>query len=365
LTGAPIRIGIVAPEQSQAISVPDVHRAAEMGVMVVNAHGGVHGHPLALDYCDDQDNAQTAAQCAQTLLVTDKDVMLVGAAPGEEGGTPFYPVLKETHKISFGNYPTGLDDGTNPLSYPFVPSTFQLATFSSVLPKGSGTVAVITYTGAQGFIGSLVQPGVSAKGYKMSIVTEAATTVDWSVAANAIIQDHAKYVLLSVAENSVTTIVNSLQQAGSTATVILMSTSANSQALTQLADSSVPSLVPAATTTNPSDSTMYKSYQAALAKYGKALGFQDTVGQQIVNAYAAVLLFAQVANKVSTVNSPTIQKYMDEQTDFSTGGLTHPLNFTEPGALKGYPRIFNTWELPAKAVKGNYQITSSDWLGAS
>lgn len=361
LTGTPIRIGMIGSVQSQAISVPDVPKAGRIAVMDINAHGGIHGRPLQLDFCDGQANAQQDGQCAQQLLVQDNDVMLVGESAAT-GGATLYPVLQKTHKINFADYPVAADDATNPLSYPIVPSTFQLATFPSVMPKGTGTVDVITNTGYQAFVKALVAPGMAAKGYKTNVIAEPQTTVDWSVAASQVSQDGAKYVLLSVAQDKIGAIVNALQQAGVKATTCLVSTSVTDQALSQLAATKAPTLIAAATTSNPSASPMYKQWEADVTKYGQSVGIQDTAGQQVVNAYAAVMLFAQIANKLSTVDSASFQKYLNAQTSFSTGGLTHPIDFSRPGALKGFPRIFNTWNVPAQPTSDGYKVDSGTWL---
>jgi ABC-type branched-subunit amino acid transport system substrate-binding protein len=362
LQGAPVRIGLIASEQDPSISVPDVHRAAEIAVKDVNAHGGIKGRPLQLDFCDDQDNAQTEAQCAHTLLVTDNDLMLVGEAAGP-GGTTLYPVLQQTHKINFADYPVLEPDVTNPLSYPIVPATFQLTTGLSVIPSGSGTFVVLTNSGYQSFIQALVGPGLAKRGYKLDIIAEPQSTVDWTTAAAQANQDNAKYVMLATAQDKSAAIVNALQQSGTKATVVITSTSVTAEALKLLAGAHTPSIIAAATSSDPSASPLYKQYQADLRQYGSEVGIQDTVGQQVVNAYAGVILFAQTANKLSTVDSASFQKYLDAQTSFSTEGLTHPIDFAKPGALTGFPRLFNTWNLPATATAdGSYKTTSTTWL---
>jgi ABC-type branched-subunit amino acid transport system substrate-binding protein len=362
LSGAPIRIGIIAPVQDQSISIPDVHRAAEIAVMDINDHGGIHGRPLQLDFCDDQADAEVAAQCAQTLLVTDHDVMLVGEAAGA-GGTTIYPVLARTDKINFGDYAVAPADATNPLSYPLVPSTFQLATFPAVLPQGSGTVAMIGYSGYQALYSQLIGPPAEAKGYKLDIITEPSTTADWTVAATQVKQANAKYVLVATAQDKAATVIDALAQSGTTAKVVLLSTAVTSTAIKEISSTKTQSIIAAAINTDPSTSALYAQYLSDVKQYGASVGLQDSVGEQVVNAYAAVILFAQVARHVSTVDSATIKSYLDKQTDFSTGGLTHPLDFAKAGSLAGFPRIFNTWNLPAQPTSaGGFAPTSTTWL---
>jgi branched-chain amino acid transport system substrate-binding protein len=358
-TGAPIHIGQIVSVNDQSLSDPDPPKASEMAVMDINAHGGINGHKLDLDVCDDQNSATVSAQCAQTLVSGDNDVALVGSSSVVAGGVE-YPILQKANKINFAPYPGSPDDAMNPLSFPLVPSVFQVALLSSVMPRSSGPFSTITYTEYQSEIGGLLG-GVAAKGYTLKYVTEPTTTVDWTAAATQSVQSSPKYVFTAVGETAVLPVVDALEQAGNTATVAMVDSSAPAAALSQLYSSKAKVLLASSRGTNSALYPMLARYQADLKKYGRSVGIKDTIGQPVINAFAAVILFAQAAKAAGSVSSPAIKTYLNAQTSYKTG-FTHNLNFTKAGAMPGLPRIFNTWEVPAVPTATAFRDTSNKWI---
>ena len=48
--------------------MPFAPTGAQAAIAAINAAGGVKGHPLELDVCDDQQNANAAATCARRFV---------------------------------------------------------------------------------------------------------------------------------------------------------------------------------------------------------------------------------------------------------------------------------------------------------
>lgn len=71
-TGTPIKIMAIESLTAQGTSTyPESVSAAKAAALAVNAQGGIKGHPLQIEVCDDQVNPNTAATCGNTA-VSDK-----------------------------------------------------------------------------------------------------------------------------------------------------------------------------------------------------------------------------------------------------------------------------------------------------
>src|SRR5882762_9269466 len=62
--GATIKLGVIANSHDLKV----VQAGAEAAIADINATGGVHGHPLELDVCDNQLKASAAAACARRFI---------------------------------------------------------------------------------------------------------------------------------------------------------------------------------------------------------------------------------------------------------------------------------------------------------
>lgn len=63
-TGSPIEVGF-ANMDSGAINFAGADKGATAAEDWINAHGGIHGHPLKLDFCDLQNTVQATQACGQ------------------------------------------------------------------------------------------------------------------------------------------------------------------------------------------------------------------------------------------------------------------------------------------------------------
>ena len=68
LSGAPVVIGSMYPVAASLAAFPDLQYMAQIAVDVVNAQGGIKGHPLQWVHCDDKGDPNVAATCANQLI---------------------------------------------------------------------------------------------------------------------------------------------------------------------------------------------------------------------------------------------------------------------------------------------------------
>ncbi len=67
-TGTPIKIGQFTPTNAPFYNTPDALAAVKAAIATINASGGVKGHPLVLDYCNDENDPNVAIACARQLV---------------------------------------------------------------------------------------------------------------------------------------------------------------------------------------------------------------------------------------------------------------------------------------------------------
>jgi branched-chain amino acid transport system substrate-binding protein len=78
-TKSPIDVGLITTLTSTTLTTsPQVAVAQKAAVAYINSTGGINGHPLVANQCDDQNQPNQAAACAQAA-VRSSDVAVVGA----------------------------------------------------------------------------------------------------------------------------------------------------------------------------------------------------------------------------------------------------------------------------------------------
>src|SRR6266581_6443093 len=90
-TGTPIKIMVTGTFNGPGIGYPESTAGAKAAADAINAAGGVGGHPIEIEACDDQYDANKAAACAQKA-VSDKVTALVGGVEFFNPGV--YPTIE-------------------------------------------------------------------------------------------------------------------------------------------------------------------------------------------------------------------------------------------------------------------------------
>jgi ABC-type branched-subunit amino acid transport system substrate-binding protein len=68
-TKSPIDVGLVTSLTSTSLApYPQVATAQKAAIAYINSVGGINGHPLVANQCDDQDQANVAAACAAAAV---------------------------------------------------------------------------------------------------------------------------------------------------------------------------------------------------------------------------------------------------------------------------------------------------------
>ncbi len=118
---APIKIMQIGTFQSSGLSLIDAENGVKAHVDAINKAGGIDGHKIDVQFCNDGFVASTAAACARTA-VQNHDVAIVGGASAESPS--IIPYLK-AHGIPWlaGTGSGGPIEATSNISYPLTGGT--------------------------------------------------------------------------------------------------------------------------------------------------------------------------------------------------------------------------------------------------
>lgn len=131
-TKSPIDVGLVTSLTSSSLApYPQVAVAQKAAVAYINSTGGINGHPLVANQCDDQDQANVAATCA-VAAVRSSDVAIVG-------GTEVFPGFFSTINAAKLTFTGGLGLIPQELQSPV---SFPVTSVAAGWYFGSGALAV-------------------------------------------------------------------------------------------------------------------------------------------------------------------------------------------------------------------------------
>src|SRR5208282_5677208 len=85
-SAAPIKVGVIVPENTQIYNVPDVVAAMRAAAYAENKAGGLNGRKVVVDFCNEEANPNQATACARQMIsdgvvATDYTLSVAQAGP--------------------------------------------------------------------------------------------------------------------------------------------------------------------------------------------------------------------------------------------------------------------------------------------
>ncbi|MCM3887053.1 ABC transporter substrate-binding protein [Frankia sp. R82] len=142
--GSPVKLMIIAPTGTAGTNYPEMVAAAKAAVRGVNARGGIGGHPVVLEHCNEGNDAATAKKCAQQAV--DEHVLAVVGEISGSGG--IMPILAKAGIPSIGSAGVSADGSelSSPISFVISPLTFYPAVCPTLLAKaGARHIGLVGY----------------------------------------------------------------------------------------------------------------------------------------------------------------------------------------------------------------------------
>jgi ABC-type branched-subunit amino acid transport system substrate-binding protein len=351
-----IKVMAIGQFQASTFSFPEMQDAARAAVKAANASGGIAGKQIVVETCNDQDDPNVAAQCAQSA-VTGHVAAVLGSISLQD--TAILPLLQAAKIPYIGALPLVPADYTSPVSFPLDggnPANF--AGIGYALTKAGCTkVGVLDDTaGASASSGEMLQAGIQAAGGTVTKVeVVASTTPDFAPGISALLGSGAKCIGVAETPAAMAKVVGAVRQSSAPNTLVAASLATMPlpviQALKGGAEGmllTVSGYVPSQQTT-PTMLQQFKAYKPNL-----------TVDNPSEAAWSAATTFIDVAKTIKgPVDASSVLAALNATNSLKLQTYPAAINFTKPNPAKNYPRLFNTSALVYKVSAGNYALVAT------
>ncbi|HEY3882534.1 MAG TPA: ABC transporter substrate-binding protein [Trebonia sp.] len=355
-TGSPIDVGLVTSLTSTTLApYPQVAVAQKAAIAYINSTGGINGHPLVANQCDDQDQANTAATCA-SAAVRSGDVAIIG-------GTEVFPGFFSTVNAAKLTFTGGLGLIPQELSSPV---SFPVTSVAAGWYFGSGALAV--KLGAKKV--TIVQCSIpacegtaqeSAAALKIAGDSTAPQFVTFQLGqaisatdAQQVIKQNPDAVLIAAPGPYPQQMMTALRQAGYTGKIINNIGSFDPQAIKTVGNSVADGTYVVSTLHLPTETSI-----PAVALYNTWMDKTDASAQKdelSLLEWTAVLDFADIAKSLPTVTRASVlSAYQNLKTPINVG-TSAPFSVAgSPSPLSTAPQLHSTDVMYSEIENGQYK----------
>jgi branched-chain amino acid transport system substrate-binding protein len=341
--GSPVKFMTIVPLSGNNLTFPAEAAAAEATVKSINAEGGIAGHPIELNVCDDKNDPNEASKCAREAVEEDA-VGVVGSYSlfGENIMSILQPAaIPYVSPCCAQSHGELTDDNS------FITSSGALISTGTGVAAGekcTSAADVVTETPYTEFTVGLIEVGLKYAGYKGSLkvieIAGAATDYAGTVAEAT---EGTDCIILSLGQQQALAFLPALKQAG--AKEELIGIGGNSLGKTVIEKN--PEVTEGATIVDyypPITNKAWTPFVKAFEQYAQPsqknedislLGAETTwIGYNVAK---------QVGEEIEgEITADSFLKQLRKASDVETGGVTPSINFTKPFPSPEFSALYNT-----------------------
>jgi len=340
-TLAPIKVMTIAAVHYNGPQYPNILEASVLYGKWINAHGGIAGHPLQVETCDEQGDPNVLAACGRKAIA-DHVTSVVGSFT--LNGNSIIPILAAAKTSWFGICcAVEADELSSPISFP-MGSGVALTSGQAIEAwrLGCRKIAyVVLQSGFESFEVTLTKNALKAIGGSLAkVVSIPLTAQDYSPEV-AQATEGTDCISAAISDTNWLSFLPSFQQSGGKQR--LFGSQGN-------LDDKVIKAFPTATANSisvgsyPDLSTApFAGFRAAIAQY-KAPANLDYNSLAGLGTWAAYTAFTNIVKTMKgPINNTTFLAAANKAANVTTGGMLPPINFTKPWTtgLPGFARLFN------------------------
>jgi ABC-type branched-subunit amino acid transport system substrate-binding protein len=364
-TASPIEVGLpYVVQTTSSVPAPELALAATAASKWINDHGGIKGHRVVVDTCDDHFTATGSSTCVRGFADNKKVVAIVG------GETCFSDASDAILKSSGLPWLAGAGCGANSYTGPEFTLTAggvvgDARALGSLVAAQHLPAAIITFNLPQAdvIVNGITDAAKAAGGSVVGTVRVDPSTTDMSAAVSTALQHHPQAIVPQTSTAQIASVVQALKQQGYTGKIVLAATQVPASTLASLG--SATSQIVGATSEAPvmapdADVPALKEFRADMA----AVGGQE---KDLTNAYPVWVAFHQfydAASKAATLDRAGIMAAAKGLTDWTYNQSNPPLNFSAAGPFTGYPNIVMHWAA-LLTVANNKWVWDGKWVDAA
>jgi ABC-type branched-subunit amino acid transport system substrate-binding protein len=342
LTKSPIVTQTISSIGGQGPNYPLVFTVAKAYESYINSHGGIDGHPLQIDTCNEMDLPTAAVTCARQAV---QDHVVASVGDYTLNGTVYVPPLTAANipYVSSCCAQSAPELG-NKNSYLVDPAIGLEAGMSLYAGEHCSHIdGVFIETPGDALQEKLINTFLSAYGKKLSsiiVIPAAAADISTQVAES----KGADCMIMSLAASNLAAWLPIQKQLGLHYTILLAQGEGEplvAQYPQQMDGSTI-----VANAFPVLSSPAWSVFRQQLASELKSpAGYAQMEDHVTENAWVAYTVFTAVAEQAlasgQTLTGSSWMAAANKATDVSTGGLTPALNLTVPWTFPGFPRQFN------------------------
>jgi branched-chain amino acid transport system substrate-binding protein len=360
-TGEPIKLTTVYQGKSGLAVDPTLPDGAKAAVKEINDAGGIKGRPLEYAACDDQGDNTRARQCATDAINGDV-VAAVGTVTTE--ANIYLPEFAKVNLASIGSYANAAEDFSSLVSFPLIGGTGNSpgAVANGLIRKGVTKMGFASIDTGTDTLVNAVKVGLQPFNVPLVASTKfAATPPDMAPYVTAATANGADGVEVFALAADVISFVRELRSQGSNIPVGVV-TNDYPAVFKQLGDQAIG--IVSQNDFYPANFTDVGAVQREVDAF-KAAGVESSLDDPYaLNSYAAVMVFAAVANAVPDVTRDAIVQQLAKTSNLDIG-VTAPLQFVTGNVANLGPRIFNNCVFLTEWAANGQKAISDNWIDPS
>jgi branched-chain amino acid transport system substrate-binding protein len=347
------------------LSFPYPATGAEAAAAALNKTGGIDGHPIQIDACDNQGNPNQSAACGREAK-SNGDIAVIGSFD-IEGAAEILPVLQSEGIPYVGALAGSAVELSNPDSFIFDPGAVLAAYGTAALfaQQGCKTVVEFALADTPGFAQELAgQQAIAAKdGYKLETVNVSVGQTDVSAPVSTALSMHPDCVSYEGDGQTTAKLVGAVRQAGFSGKFITAIGSLLPPFLASLGAVGN-GVVVLNSALNPANSTdpLVTEFRNQITSYVGAKNAPTDLNEFAQDGWSSVRLVDLALSGTGTYTAAELLKKLPTMCDVNVGNVYPNVDFCKPAVQSTvYPRVFNTYVQYFVAKNGQYVPLDNKW----
>jgi ABC-type branched-subunit amino acid transport system substrate-binding protein len=368
----PIRLMVDETETPAAalggLAFPYSGYGAKAAAAAINEKGGINGHPVLIDVCDNQGSPDQSATCGREAR-QNGDIAVVGSED-IVGAAAILPVLQAESIPYIGADATSAVELSNPMTFTFDPAAdFAVAVGSLWEQQDCRHVVLLSpNAGPGGELVSAMQAFAQKKHIPFTLVPISITLVDASAPVATVISDHPDCVTVAGAGQSVVKLIAGLRQAGYTGKIMTSAGTLLPSLLPALGSLGNGVLVTSTVLLPNSKDPLVTEYRDDMTTLMGAKQAAQNLNEFSQDGWSSVDLVDQALTIAKADSSAALLKTLPKMCDVNVGNVYPDIDFCKP-VLKSsvYPRLYNDEVRYYVAEGGQYAPLDNKWhnIGAT
>jgi branched-chain amino acid transport system substrate-binding protein len=371
---APIRLMVDTTMTPAAalggLSFPYPAVTAKAAAAALNKDGGIDGHQVVIDVCDNQGNPNQSAACGREAK-SNGDIAVVGSWD-VEGATEILPVLQAEGIPYIGALAASPAEVTSPDSFIFDDGAVLASYATAAMWSSEGCKNVVEFgvSGSAAFTEELAgqQKIAAADGYQLHVVDIQVGQTDVSAPISTALSMHPDCVSYEGDGQTTAKLVAGVRQAGYTGKFITAIGSLLPQLLASLGKVGNGVLVLNTTLSPYSNDPLVTEFRNQVTAYvGSAKAAAVDLNEFGQDGWSGVRLVDLALSGTGDYTSAELLKKLPTMCDVNVGNVYPNVDFCKPSVQSPvFPRIFNTYETYFVAENGVYvPVPGQTWHDVS